>query len=94
MQDYVGARRFFERGFERFDEVVRQAAYKPYRVDKQEAAPVGQVNRTARQIERCEQLILGKNARSRQLIQKRGLPRVRIADDSACKNAVLAPSAA
>jgi hypothetical protein len=81
MDDQVGEERLLERRREPLYELVRQPADEADRVRDEVPAPV-LLERTRGRVERLEEAIVHGHVRVRERVQKRRLPRVRIARKS------------
>ena len=80
VNEKIRRRRLFERSAETRDKMVWQIAHESDRVAQQDGPPTGQKPASRARVERRKKHIPSKDSRFRHGVEKRTLPRVRIAD--------------
>ena len=88
VHEQVGLNYFFDRGFEGFNEAVRQFANETDRVREQNVLVRRQAQTAGRGIERGEEFVHGEHVRAGEFIQQRGFAGVGITDDARQRPAV------
>src|SRR5260221_4513508 len=81
VQQQIGLNHFFERGFKRFDQAMRQFSNKSDRVSQPNVLIYRQAPTPGGGIERCKQFVFSKHVRAGERVEQRGFPSIGVTDD-------------